>query len=181
VILRVAPGAAALLVIVAAVSAAAAVAASPPRPTALDWGGRYFVDRGAFQEWLHERHASFSLWARKHPTALATLDGATKVPAPLSAGDLSPAGSQHLAIGPVVAPRTPPARHTATLQLVLVALAVALLALAVAPLRIRPRQEEAWGLVPVRGLVAIRGHRLVLASAGASVIAALAVVRFVGA
>lgn len=178
-ILRIAPGAAALLVIVAAVSAAAAVAASPPRPTALDWGGRYFVDRGAFQEWLHERHASFSLWARKHPTALATLDGATKVPAPLSAGDLPPAGSQHLAIGRVVAPRTPPARHTDTLQLVLVALAAVLLALAVAPLRIRPRQE-ARGLVPVRGLVAIRGHRLVLASAGASVIAALAVVRFVG-
>lgn len=169
--------AAAFVVMVLAVGAGAV--ASPPRPTALDWGGRYFVDRGVFEEWLRERDGSFSLWARKHPAALATLLGATKVPAPLSAADLLRPGRQSLAIAGTVASRTPAARGTTTLQVILAGLSAVLFALAAVPMRTQPRRE-AWGLVPMRGLVAIRTHRLVLASAGASVIAALAVVRFVG-
>lgn len=74
------------LLVAALIGPAAAAGAAPkaiPRPTALEWGGRYFVDRGAFVQWLEARHGNFARWSRRHPDALRTLVGATAVPAPL--------------------------------------------------------------------------------------------------
>jgi hypothetical protein len=160
--------AAAALTTALALAPGAAFAAAPPRPTALDWGGRYFVSQAAFVHWLADHDGDFAAWARLHPAGLATLAHASHVPLPLSGADLPKAVARDvpspLASAPV------PAVHAARgLETVLAALAVALLALAFAPIGVRFQRGARWG-------AALHANRLVLAAAGMSLLTALAVV-----
>jgi len=159
--------AAAALMTALTLAPGAAFAAAPPRPTALDWGGRYFVSQAAFVHWLGDHDGDFAAWARRHPAALATLAHASHVPPPLSSADLPKAVDRvpsPLASAPV------PAVHAARgLETVLAALAVALLALAFAPVGVRFQRGARWG-------AALHANRLVLAAAGMSLLTALAVV-----
>jgi hypothetical protein len=149
--------------------AGARAGAAPPRPTALDWGGRYFVDDGSFRQWLREHHASYGRWARTHPAARATLGGATGVPAPLSSSDLTTKKGGVSAEGAgVAAPRASPGG--ATVEVILLVAAMLLLGLAAVPGRAIDARAAAAQL-------AIRRHRLVLAAAGTSMLAALVLVR----
>jgi len=164
--------AAAALAAIVLLAGTSAVAAAPPRPTALDWGGRFFVEVASFKQWLRERHASYARWGQKHPAALATLESATAIPKPLKPGDLPPASAGCIAGGGAGLDAGPQASRPVALELLLLAAAAVLLGLAAAPgarLPVAGRAADA--------LVVIRPHRLVLAAAGMSVLAALLLVR----
>jgi hypothetical protein len=160
--------AAAALTTALALTPGAACAAAPPRPTALDWGGRYFVSQAAFVHWLSDHDGDFGGWARRHPAALATLAHASRVPLPLSTADLPKAVAQH-APDPLATGAAPAAHTAGALEAVLAALAVVLLLLAAAPVGIRFRRSGGWAAT-------LHANRLVLAAAGMSLLTALAVV-----
>jgi hypothetical protein len=44
-----------------------------PRVTGIVWSNRVFVDAATFRRWLAAHDASYTVWARNHPGALALL------------------------------------------------------------------------------------------------------------
>jgi len=160
--------AAAALTTALALAPGFARAATPPRPTALDWGGRYFVSQPAFEQWLSEHDGDFAGWARRHPAALATLAHASRVPLPLSAADLPKAAATH-ARSPLATAPLPAVHASRGLETALAALALMLLVLAVAPAGVRVQRG-------LRLPATLHVNRLVLAAAGLSLLTALAVV-----
>jgi hypothetical protein len=44
-----------------------------PRVTGIAWSNRVFVDAATFRRWLAAHNASYPVWARNHPGALAML------------------------------------------------------------------------------------------------------------
>jgi peptidoglycan/LPS O-acetylase OafA/YrhL len=52
---------------------------SQPRPEKLAnaflWGGRWFNESDEFAQWLHQRGAGYTRWAKHHPQDLAVLEG----------------------------------------------------------------------------------------------------------
>jgi hypothetical protein len=157
-------------------AATAAIAARVvPRPTALYWAGRYFVDRDAFAHWLAARHGNFNTWAQRHPDGRQTLESATAVPAPLTSlggpksgptAEAAPAGAD------LVTHSTAAASATSGLEVALAAIGLLLLALSLAPAQILAgRFRWAAGLAHQRWL---------LGGAAASILVTLALARSLG-
>lgn len=146
-------------------------AATPPRPTALDWGGRYFVSQAAFEQWLSEHDGDFAGWARRHPAAVATLAHASHVPLPLSTADLPKTVAGH-ARSPLGTAPVPAVHASRGLETALAVLALMLLVLAAAPAVVRVQKS-------VRLPATLHANRLVLAAAGMSLLTALAVVHLI--
>jgi hypothetical protein len=167
-------------VLIAALLAPAATAAAAtkaaPRPTALLWAGRYFVDRAAFAQWLEARQGNYDRWAQHHPDALRTLTGATAVPAPLTSlgggAKSGPTAEAAPAGGDLITHSTAGASAISGLEVALAAVGLLLLALSLAPTQVLAgRFRWAEGLAQQRWL---------LGGAAASILVTLVLARSLG-
>jgi hypothetical protein len=145
-----------------------------PRPTALEWGGQYFVDPAALADWLRARHGNFRRWSLRHPDALATLVGATAVPQPLTSITGGGNGSRTAAAPtPAAVVATPGGSSTAApIEAALTALSLLLLGLACLPTA-PVATRFPWAL-------RLTQQRWLLVGAAASVLVTVAVARTLG-
>jgi hypothetical protein len=160
----------------AALLGPATAGAAAPRPTALLWAGRYFVERTAFAHWLGARHGNFDNWARRHPDALRTLTDATAVPAPLTSLGARTTSVPTAATAPTggnpIAHSAAGASGTSGLEVALAAVGLLLLTLSLVPAHVLAgRFRWAEGLVH---------QRWVLAAAAASILVTLVLSRSLG-
>jgi hypothetical protein len=164
-------------VLVAALLGPATAGAAAPRPTALLWAGRYFVERTAFAQWLEARHGNFDNWALRHPDALRILTAATAVPSPLtSLGGRTtavPTAAAAPASGNLVAHSTAGASTTSGLELALAAVGLLLLTLSVAPAQVLAAGRFRWA----QGLAR---QRWLLGGAAASILVTLLLAHSLG-
>jgi hypothetical protein len=163
-------------VLVAALLGPATAGAAAPRPTALLWAGRYFVERAAFAEWLGARHGNFANWARRHPDALRTLTAATAVPAPLTSLGARTTSIPTAAAAPArrnpIAHSTAGASGTSALEIALAAVGLLLLTLSLVPAHVLAGRFR-WAERLVH-------QRWVLGAAAASILVTLALSRSLG-
>lgn len=159
--------------LVAALLGPATAGAAAPRPTALLWAGRYFVDRTAFAHWLGARHGNFANWVRRHPDALRTLAEATAVPAPLtSLGRTASVPTAAPSRSAPIAHSTAGAATTSGVEVALAAVGLLLLTLSLVPAHVLAgRFRWAEGLVQ---------QRWVLGAAAATILVTLVLSRSLG-
>ncbi len=132
----------------------------------MEWGGRSFSTPSEFAQWLEDRHLSYGMWSKNHPTAAAQLEGREEF-------DLEGPGPARAAIpvDPATASTvTPPSDSSRSgsrslLMASLAALAASLLVLALLPALYVRRAGLPGGLAE---------HQLELAGAGMALAIALA-------
>jgi hypothetical protein len=67
------------------------------KPTALAWGGRVFSSQAKLEAWLRERGVSYSVWAKRHRTAVGIVGHPVAAPARRRTATKRAAASSHLA------------------------------------------------------------------------------------
>jgi hypothetical protein len=67
------------------------------KPTALAWGGRVFSSQAKLEAWLRERGVSYSVWAKRHRSAVRIVGPTVAAPTRRRTATKHAAASSHLA------------------------------------------------------------------------------------